>query len=335
MIQLRNLNKVYKGAQGEFHAVKDLNLDIREDDFYGIMGLSGAGKSTLIRMINRLEEPTSGEIVVNGENILEYSEGKLREFRKKTGMIFQHFNLLQSRTVEGNVAFALEVAGWDKKKIPERVEELLNLVELGDKARSYPAQLSGGQKQRVAIARALANNPKILLSDEATSALDPKTTKSILELLKNLQEKLGLTIVLITHQMEVIRSACNRAAIMDRGEVVEVGKVEEVFANPKTDIAREFVSHLAPDEKDEVELVKVPGRKIVKLSYMGRSVEKPLISQMIRRFDIDASIVAGSIDKLVTESVGHLILELSGEKQDLAIEWIRDHEVGVEVIYNG
>lgn len=335
MIQISRLNKIYRSTEGDLHAVKDLSLHIGEGDFYGIMGLSGAGKSTLIRMINRLEEPTGGEIVVNGENILEYKEGKLREFRKKTGMIFQHFNLLQSRTVEGNVAFALEVAGWDKKRIPGRVKELLDLVELGDKARSYPAQLSGGQKQRVAIARALANNPKILLSDEATSALDPKTTKSILELLKDLQRKLGLTIVLITHQMEVIRSACNRAAIMDRGEVVEVGKVEEIFANPKTDIAREFISHLTPDEKDEVELVKVPGKKIVKLSYMGKSVEKPLISQMIRRFDIDASIVAGSIDKLVTESVGNLILELSGEKQELAIEWIRDHEVGVEVIYNG
>ncbi len=335
MIQISRLKKIYRSTEGDLHAVRDLSLHIGEGDFYGIMGLSGAGKSTLIRMINRLEEPTGGEIVVNGENILEYREGKLREFRKKTGMIFQHFNLLQSRTVEGNVAFALEVAGWDKKRIPGRVKELLDLVELGDKARSYPAQLSGGQKQRVAIARALANNPKILLSDEATSALDPKTTKSILELLKDLQRKLGLTIVLITHQMEVIRSACNRAAIMDRGEVVEEGRVEEIFANPKTDIAREFISHLTPDEKDEVELVKVPGKKIVKLSYMGKSVEKPLISQMIRRFDIDASIVAGSIDKLVTESVGHLILELSGEKQELAIEWIRDHEVGVEVIYNG
>ncbi len=335
MIKIRKLNKVYRSTEGEFHAVRDLTLHIGEGDFYGIMGLSGAGKSTLIRMINRLEEPTEGEIVVAGDNILKYGEGKLREFRKRTGMIFQHFNLLQSRTVEGNIAFALEVTGWEKRKIPERVEELLSLVDLKEKARAYPAQLSGGQKQRVAIARALANNPRILLSDEATSALDPKTTKSILELLKDLQRKLGLTIVLITHQMEVIRSACNRAAIMDRGEVVEEGRVEEIFANPKTDIAREFISHLTPDERDEVELVRVPGKKIIKLSYMGRNVEKPLISQMIRRFDIDASIVAGSIDKLVTESVGHLILELNGEKQDLAIEWIKNHEVGVEVIYNG
>lgn len=335
MIQIRELNKIYSNSNGDFHAVKDLNLNIAENDFYGIMGLSGAGKSTLIRMLNRLEEPSSGRIVIGGEDILEYDACKLREFRKKTGMIFQHFNLLQSRTVAGNVAFALEIAGWDKKTIPARVEELLGLVELSDKTMSYPSQLSGGQKQRVAIARALANNPKILLSDEATSALDPKTTKSILELLKELQRKLGLTIVLITHQMEVIRSACNKAAIMDMGSVVEQGKVEDIFSNPQTTIAKEFVSHLVPEEGDEIELVKVPGKRIIKLSYTGISVEKPIISQMIRRFDIDASIVAGSIDKLVTENVGHLILELEGVNQDSAIEWLKKQEVRVEVIYNG
>lgn len=335
MIQIRDLNKVYTNGKQDFHAVKDLNLNIEENDFYGIMGLSGAGKSTLIRMLNRLEEPTSGKIIINEENILEYDEKSLREFRKKTGMIFQHFNLLQSRTVEGNIAFALEIAGWKKSKIKERVAELLDLVELSDKINSYPSQLSGGQKQRVAIARALANNPKILLSDEATSALDPKTTKSILELLKDLQRKLGLTVVLITHQMEVIRSACNKAAIMDFGRVVEEGNVESIFANPKSSIAKEFVSHLIPEEREEIELVKVPGKKIIKLSYIGSSVEKPLISQMIRKFDIDASIVAGSIDKLVTESVGHLILELDGENQEGAINWLKSHEVIVEVIFNG
>lgn len=335
MIEIRELSKVYTNGGRDFHAVKDLNLDIAEDDFYGIMGLSGAGKSTLIRMLNRLEEPSGGSIRVGGEDVLAYKERELREYRKKTGMIFQHFNLLQSRSVAGNVAFALEIAGWEKKKIAGRVEELLELVELRDKRDSYPSQLSGGQKQRVAIARALANNPKILLSDEATSALDPKTTKSILDLLKNLQKKLGLTVVLITHQMEVIRSACNRAAIMDKGEVVEEGRVEDIFSNPKTDIAREFVNHLIPEEKEEVDRVKVPGRRIIKLSYLGKSVEKPIISQMIRRFDIDASIVAGSIDRLVTENVGHLILELEGNNQEGAIEWLRDQEVGVEVIYNG
>jgi len=335
MIEIKDLNKLYSSAIGDVLAVKDVNLHIKEDDIYGIMGLSGAGKSTLIRLLNRLEEPSSGEILVEGNNILKFSDTELKEYRKKTGMIFQHFNLLQSRDVFGNIAFALEIAGWDKKDIPSRVKELLTLVELEDKEKAFPSQLSGGQKQRVAIARALANNPKILLSDEATSALDPKTTKSILDLLKDLQKKLGLTIVLITHQMEVIRSVCNRAAIMDKGEVIEEGSVDRIFSNPRTEMAKEFISHLIPDETEEIDFVKSPGKKIIKLSYIGQTVEKPVISQMIRMFDIDANIVSGSIDKLVTQNVGHLILELSGERQGEALEWIKKEAVEVEVIYNG
>ncbi len=335
MIEIRNLDKLYSSNSGDVHAVKNVSLKIEENDIYGIMGLSGAGKSTLIRLLNRLEEPTGGEILVAGKNILKFNESELKEYRKKTGMIFQHFNLLQSRDVAGNVAFALEIAGWDKKDIPARVKELLKLVELEEKEKAYPTQLSGGQKQRVAIARALANNPKILLSDEATSALDPKTTKSILDLLKNLQKKLGLTIVLITHQMEVIRSVCNRAAIMDRGEVIEEGSVERIFSNPKTEMAKEFVSHLIPDEAEEIEFAKYPGKKIIKLSYIGKTVEKPLISNMVRKFGIDASILSGSIDKLVTQNVGHLILELSGDLQEEALDWIKKEAVEVEVIYNG
>ncbi|WP_319202526.1 ATP-binding cassette domain-containing protein [uncultured Ilyobacter sp.] len=335
MIEIKDLNKLYSSAIGDVLAVKNVNLHIKEDDIYGIMGLSGAGKSTLIRLLNRLEEPSSGEILVEGNNILKFSDTELKEYRKKTGMIFQHFNLLQSRDVFGNIAFALEIAGWDKKDIPSRVKELLTLVELEDKEKAFPSQLSGGQKQRVAIARALANNPKILLSDEATSALDPKTTKSILDLLKDLQKKLGLTIVLITHQMEVIRSVCNRAAIMDKGEVIEEGSVDRIFSNPRTEMAKEFISHLIPDETEEIDFVKSPGKKIIKLSYIGQTVEKPVISQMIRMFDIDANIVSGSIDKLVTQNVGHLILELSGERQGEALDWIKKEDVEVEVIYNG
>jgi D-methionine transport system ATP-binding protein len=335
MIEIKDLNKLYSSAIGDVLAVKNVNLHIKEDDIYGIMGLSGAGKSTLIRLLNRLEEPSSGEILVEGNNILKFSDTELKEYRKKTGMIFQHFNLLQSRDVFGNIAFALEIAGWDKKDIPSRVKELLTLVELEDKEKAFPSQLSGGQKQRVAIARALANNPKILLSDEATSALDPKTTKSILDLLKDLQKKLGLTIVLITHQMEVIRSVCNRAAIMDKGEVIEEGSVDRIFSNPRTEMAKEFISHLIPDETEEIDFVKSPGKKIIKLSYIGQTVEKPVISQMIRMFDIDANIVSGSIDKLVTQNVGHLILELSGERQGEALDWIKKEAVEVEVIYNG
>ncbi|ADO82975.1 methionine ABC transporter ATP-binding protein [Ilyobacter polytropus] len=335
MIEIKDLNKLYSSAIGDVLAVKNVNLNIKEDDIYGIMGLSGAGKSTLIRLLNRLEEPSSGEILVEGNNILKFNDTELKEYRKKTGMIFQHFNLLQSRDVFGNIAFALEIAGWDKNDIPSRVKELLTLVELEDKERAFPSQLSGGQKQRVAIARALANNPKILLSDEATSALDPKTTKSILDLLKDLQKKLGLTIVLITHQMEVIRSVCNRAAIMDKGEVIEEGSVDRIFSNPRTEMAKEFISHLIPEETEEVDFVKSPGKKIIKLSYIGHTVEKPVISQMVRMFDIDANIVSGSIDKLVTQNVGHLILELSGERQEEALNWIKKEDVEIKVIYNG
>ncbi len=337
MIEIKNLNKVYSTAPGAVHAVKNVNLRIEENDIYGIMGLSGAGKSTLIRMLNRLEDATSGEISVLGENILKYDKKKLREYRKKTGMIFQHFNLLQSRDVKGNVAFALEIAGWKKKDIQPRVEELLDLVGLSDKADSYPAQLSGGQKQRVAIARALANHPKILLSDEATSALDPKTTKSILDLLRNIQKKLGITIVLITHQMEVIRSVCNRAAIMYGGEVIEEGPTEEIFLNPKTDIAKEFVEHTVHDEKSEVELIKTSGKKIIKLLFKGQLTTAPVLAGMIRNFDVDPNILAGNIDELTTTRVGHLVVELLGdmENQDSSIEWLKTKGVGVEVLYNG
>ncbi len=336
LIEIIDINKVYRNKKNTVIACKDINLIIRENDIYGIMGLSGAGKSSLIRLLNRLEDPTSGSIIVNGSDITKYSIDKLREYRKKTGMIFQHFNLLESRNVMGNIAFALEIAGWkDKSKIQNRVFELLELVELSDKRFAYPAQLSGGQKQRVAIARALANSPSILLSDEATSALDPKTTKSILDLLKNIQKKLGLTIVLITHQMEVIRSVCNRAAIMDKGQVIEEGTVEEIFSNPKTEIAKEFVSHLIHEEEEEVELVRSFGKKLIKLSYLGESSKAPIISKMVKEFGIDVSIISGSIDKLVTTNVGHLILELSGDKQDNSIEWLKKQDLGVEVIYNG
>lgn len=336
LIDIIDLNKVYKNNNIQVVACKDVNLHINEDDIYGIMGLSGAGKSTLIRMLNRLEEPSSGKIIIGGQEITKLGKKELREFRKKTGMIFQHFNLLESRDVKGNVAFALEIAGWkNKEQINKRVSELLKLVELEDKANFYPSQLSGGQKQRVAIARALSNSPKVLLSDEATSALDPKTTKAILELLKSIQKKLGLTIVLITHQMEVIRAVCNRAAIMDKGIVIEEGSVEEIFSNPKTDIAKEFISHLEPEEEIEIDLIKHKGNKLIKLSYLGEASKEPIISHMIKNFDVNVSIVSGSIDKLVTTNVGHLILELSGSAQSEGIEWLKNKGVRIEVIYNG
>lgn len=229
-------------------ALKNINLEIKENEIMGIIGYSGAGKSTLVRLINRLEEPSSGEVFVNGENILLLDKTTLRKRRRKIGMIFQHFNLMSAKNVYENIAFALKIAHWDKAKIPARVQELLALVGLSDKAKSYPSELSGGQKQRVAIARALANEPKILLCDEATSALDAKTTKSILTLLKEIQQKMSLTIVLITHQIEVVKQIADRVCVMSSGEIVELGEVKEVFGSPKHPCTQEILSHAQDEE---------------------------------------------------------------------------------------
>lgn len=334
IIEIKNLVKTYKLNNGkELKAVDDINLNIEKGDIYGIMGLSGAGKSTLIRLLNRLEEPTSGEIFVKlkenddeGENILYFDQEQLREFRKKTGMIFQHFNLLNSRNVAGNIAFPLEISGWKKSEIDKRVDELLEIVGLSDRKLNYPEQLSGGQKQRVAIARALANNPKILLSDEATSALDPRTTGSILELLSDINKKFGITIILITHQMEVIRKICNKTAIMSDGKIIEEGKTKDIFLNPKTGLAKEFVSNIAHDE----EAIKMNKNKL-KLKFTGEQVDRPYISGIIKEFNISVNVLGGSIDKLADVSVGHLIIEIDEKKEEI-IKWLEENKVEVEVL---
>ena len=334
MITLENVNKIYSNG---LHAVKDVNLKVNEGDIFGIIGLSGAGKSSLIRLINRLEEPTSGKIFINGENILNLNKTELLERRKKIGMIFQHFNLLSSRTVEENVAFALEIANWNKNEIKERVAMLLDIVGLSDKAKYYPSQLSGGQKQRVSIARALANNPDILLSDEATSALDPKTTKSILELIKKIQEKFSLTVVMITHQMEVVKEVCNRVAIMSDGRIVEEGGVHHIFADPKNEITKELISYVHQQTDTEIDYLHHRGKKIVKVKFLGTSTQEPIISKVIKEYGIDISVLGGTIDKLATMNIGHLYLELDGDlsAQDKAIELMGTMDVIVEVIYNG
>ena len=334
MITLENVNKIYSNG---LHAVKDVNLKVNEGDIFGIIGLSGAGKSSLIRLINRLEEPTSGKIFINGENVLEFNKKQLLERRKKIGMIFQHFNLLSSRTVEENVAFALEIANWNKNEIKERVAMLLDIVGLSDKAKYYPSQLSGGQKQRVSIARALANNPDILLSDEATSALDPKTTKSILELIKKIQQKFSLTVVMITHQMEVVKEVCNRVAIMSDGRIVEEGGVHHIFADPKNEITKELISYVHQQTDTEIDYLHHRGKKIVKVKFLGTSTQEPIISKVIKEYGIDISVLGGTIDKLATMNIGHLYLELDGDlsAQDKAIELMGTMDVIVEVIYNG
>ena len=334
MITLEKVNKVYSNG---LHALKDVSLKVNKGDIFGIIGLSGAGKSSLIRLINRLEEPTSGKIFINGENILEFNKKQLLERRKKIGMIFQHFNLLSSRTVEENVAFALEIANWNKNEIKERVAMLLDIVGLSDKAKYYPSQLSGGQKQRVSIARALANNPDILLSDEATSALDPKTTKSILELIKKIQQKFSLTVVMITHQMEVVKEVCNRVAIMSDGRIVEEGGVHHIFADPKNEITKELISYVHQQTDTEIDYLHHKGKKIVKVKFLGTSTQEPIISKVIKEYGIDISVLGGTIDKLATMNIGHLYLELDGDlsAQDKAIELMGTMDVIVEVIYNG
>ena len=334
MITLEKVNKVYSNG---LHAVKDVSLKVNKGDIFGIIGLSGAGKSSLIRLINRLEEPTSGKIFINGENVLEFNKKQLLERRKKIGMIFQHFNLLSSRTVEENVAFALEIANWNKNEIKERVAMLLDIVGLSDKAEYYPSQLSGGQKQRVSIARALANNPDILLSDEATSALDPKTTKSILELIKEIQQKFSLTVVMITHQMEVVKEVCNKVAIMSEGRIVEEGGVHHIFADPKNEITKELISYVHQQTDTEIDYLHHKGKKIVKVKFLGTSTQEPIISKVIKEYGIDISVLGGTIDKLATMNIGHLYLELGGDlsAQDKAIELMGTMDVIVEVIYNG
>lgn len=278
-------------------ALKNINLEIKENEIMGIIGYSGAGKSTLVRLINRLEEPSNGEVFVNGENILLLDKTTLRKRRRKIGMIFQHFNLMSAKNVYENIAFALKIAHWDKAKIPARVQELLALVGLSDKAKSYPSELSGGQKQRVAIARALANEPKILLCDEATSALDAKTTKSILTLLKEIQQKMSLTIVLITHQIEVVKQIADRVCVMSSGEIVELGEVKEVFGSPKHPCTQEILSH-AQEE----------GLNLAQKNLEFKNEELELLFELQESFGIEVQLF---------QEKGERKISLIGEEQEV------------------
>ena len=291
MIELTHISKNFASGGRTVHAVQDVSLSIGKGEIFGIIGFSGAGKSTLVRCINLLERPTSGSVTVDGKEMTALSARELRQARKKIGMIFQHFNLMPSRTVFGNVAYPLRGSGLSREQIADKVHRLLELVGIGDKAEAYPKQLSGGQKQRVAIARALANDPNVLLCDEATSALDPQTTKAILRLLKDLNEKLGITVVIITHQMAVVKEICDRVAVMEHGRVVEQGEVFNVFADPRQEITRSFI-HTTSNLRKIEELIEEdspvvqlkPGELIVRLSYIQRNVSEPLISTVSRKF---------------------------------------------------
>ena len=341
MIELTHISKDFASGGRTVHAVQDVSLSIGKGEIFGIIGFSGAGKSTLVRCINLLERPTSGSVTVDGKEMTALSARELRQARKKIGMIFQHFNLMPSRTVFGNVAYPLRGSGLSREQIADKVHRLLELVGIGDKAEAYPKQLSGGQKQRVAIARALANDPNVLLCDEATSALDPQTTKAILRLLKNLNEKLGITVVIITHEMAVVKEICDRVAVMEHGRVVEQGEVFNVFADPRQEITRSFI-HTTSNLRKIEELIEEdspvvqlkPGELIVRLSYIQRNVSEPLISTVSRKFDIMLNIIFSDIAIVQNAPIGGTVAIISGERAQItqAIAYLIEKNVGVEVI---
>lgn len=337
MIKIENLTKIYSTPTGSLVALKDVSLDISPGEIFGIIGLSGAGKSTLIRCINMLEHPNSGRILVDNVDLTSLPAAQLRQARQKIGMIFQHFNLLSSRTVQGNIEFPLEIAGVSAHARKQRVQELLEIVGLTDKAHSYPAQLSGGQKQRVGIARALANHPDIVLCDEATSALDPQTTQSILALLRKINEEMGVTIVLITHEMEVVKQVCDRVAVIEEAHIVETGSVLDILAHPQTETAHTFgQSIMANDWSDHQTGSTTAGGRVIQVSFIGQSATQPVISRMMRRYPIEANILYGKIDQVKEVPFGHLTLELLGSDGDIAaaIDYLIAEGLQVEVMPN-
>ncbi|BAU29764.1 D-methionine transport system ATP-binding protein [Aneurinibacillus soli] len=333
MIEIQQLTKEYRGKKSTVKGVDDVTLTIKKGEIFGIIGYSGAGKSSLLRCLNMLETPTSGKILIDGVDITKLKGKDLRHERLKIGMIFQHFHLISSKTVTQNVAFALKAAGKSKEEIERRVPELLDLVGLGDKGHHYPAQLSGGQKQRVGIARALANNPKVLLCDEATSALDPSTTRSILALLKEINRTLGITIVLITHEMEVVKEICHRIAVMQNGKVIESGDVYELFARPVQPLTRDFIDtvlHFSLPDK----LLENRRGTLVKINFQGEIAEKAVVSEVLKKFNVEGNILHGKIEYIQDEPLGIFIMELIGDSQEIAraIEHIRQRTAGLEVL---
>lgn len=341
MIELKNVSKTFQTDTHRVEAVKDTTLTINEGEIFGFIGYSGAGKSTIVRCINLLEKPTTGQVIIDGVDLTSLNDKQLRIKRKDIGMIFQQFNLLRSLSVFENVAFNLKNRGLSKSEIRERVLELLNLVGIPEKEKAYPSQLSGGQKQRVAIARALANNPKVLLCDEATSALDPRTTSQILQLIKDLNKKLGITVIIITHEMHVIKNTCDRVAVMEDGYVVELDSVYNVFANPKTDIAKEFVS--STSNKNEIISLIRKNRKlfgieddneVLDLDFLGSNTSESVISNISRNFDVDCSIIFGDIDVIKEQILGQLIISLDGEEENIsrAKEYLQNLGIKWEVI---
>lgn len=340
MISIKHLSKLYQTKSSTIQAVDDLSLNIDNGEIFGVIGYSGAGKSTFIRLINRLEEPSAGDVIIDGEEITTLSKNELRLSRQEIGMIFQHFNLLWSRTVRDNIAFPLEIAGMSKQKRNKRVDELIGLVGLTGREDAYPSELSGGQKQRVGIARALANNPKVLLCDEATSALDPETTDSILSLLVDINQKLGLTIILITHEMHVIQKICHRVAVMEAGRIVEQGDVVEVFSHPKQAVTKKFVEQVMgkPDQEitEEPFINAVTTGKVLRLHFVGETANQAIISQVAKKFAVDINILHGNVKQTQAGAYGTLFINITGDDTEIdkALAFITSTSVEVEVKTN-
>ncbi len=333
MIEFKNLEKVYNSNGQLVHALNGIDLEIAKGEIFGVIGFSGAGKSSLIRCVNWLEQPTSGQVIVDGKDLSQLSTQEIRGVKKEIGMIFQHFNLLNSKTIYTNVAMPLILAKTPKDEIDKRVKELLEFVGLDDKADSYPDQLSGGQKQRVGIARALATQPSILLCDEATSALDPQTTSQILELLKKVNKEYNITILIITHEMAVIREICDRVAVIEAGKILEEGTVFDIFSNPQKETTKNFVSSVMNDKvpkflKDILQQANNT-QKIYRINFIGYSSGQPLISDLAKTFDIHINILFGNITELQGTPFGNLIVEFIGEDREIekAIEKIKSQDV--------
>lgn len=336
MIDIKNLTKTYFSKDREVKAVDNVSITIHDEEIFGIVGYSGAGKSSLLRCINLLERPTSGKITVDGVDLTKLDSKRLRQARLKIGMIFQHFNLVSQKTVAENIAFALKASKTPKNKIEKRVAELLDMVGLADKKDVYPGQLSGGQKQRVGIARALANNPKVLLCDEATSALDPTTTKSILNLLKKINKELNITIIIITHEMDVVKEICHRMAIMENGRIVEQGNVYDIFASPKEQLTKEFIQSVVSFDLPKATLRLVKGT-LVKLLFKGEVAGEGVVSETLKKFQINGNFLHGSIEYIQERPLGIFIMELTGDQEEInkAIHYIEHRNAEVEVLNNG
>ena len=343
MIEIRGLFQTYPGPQGPVEALRGIDLHIPPGEVFGIIGRSGAGKSSLVRTINLLNRPTAGAVIVNGRDLTKLNDAELRAARRDIGMVFQHFNLLHSRTVYDNAALPLELIGMSRSEIRARVQPLLELVGLTALADRYPAQISGGQKQRVGIARALASRPKVLLSDEATSALDPETTRSILELLRKVNREMGLTVVLITHQMQVIKQVADRVAVIDGGRIVEIGPVLQVFTRPQQAITKSLIDEIVPQELPASVLARVRqltaqlgnvSGQLLRLSYAGESAYQPILSHLIRELGLDLSILHGQIDEIQGQTFGSLAVFASGAAGQIqsAIAHLRQHGVQVQEV---